>query len=360
VAWHLIRSEALDPQGPEIEAAFIGENSLRFSDLLPLAGEVGDPSTKVTPITLYRCKAHPGEHPMVDLLAFRLLSKLGLGAKNDLSLLPASCGFDRCDAVIQPSRWSARFDPLVTRRVVTRVALGRSTGTAASGNLYSMELVEPVTNDETHDPLRLTAAVRLGDPGQRALLEQLQGATIRVGHGRNRGLGSLELKILAAPEVGVTPAWDRVLAFNQALRALDLALSQALSCSPIVNADEVFLPLCAVTPFAHTGPDDHPLRDLGLIEEPFLRVITTDRVGGFDQRSSRPRSKTLHTVVGRGSMFVYRFSQAPTAEQVEGWAGKLRRGVGPTELADEGYGQFYVAHDDHRLGLPPIGRSEER
>lgn len=358
VAWHLIRMGVLERGSEEIERAFTGGGSLRFNDLFPLTGasNTADPTASVTPVTLHLCKNHPHEHPPVDLLAYRILLAEGLMDRigGGAVLTPNEClaCHDRSPSILRPASWSLSFDAILSRRLLTRVALGRATGTAAESALYSMEVVEPHRLGEPERPLKLQALVDIGDPANQRLMERINGEVIRFGWGRNRGMGAMRVDVAGhKKEPGVKKAWQRVAGFNRALRTLERSLLGKAGVDTLLDRDAIYVPICLVTPFAHRDLEDHPLRDVDGVE-PILEIVTWDRVGGFDQRdASKPRSKTLRTAVGRGSVFVYRIPTEGANELVGEWAKLGRRGAG--EDVDQGYGSFHVAHENHQQGLAP-------
>lgn len=139
-----------------------------------------------------RRKCRPYDHVFDDLLG-ELVRRAAGDRGIALALRPGgSCPEPGCTATkIQPWSW-VKSAPRLDRRVRTRTAINRQTGTSMDQKLYSIEVIEARTATApggNGQPLVLEAEIRGLDPGSSELLALLEGCEIWLGGRRSRGMG---------------------------------------------------------------------------------------------------------------------------------------------------------------------------
>jgi hypothetical protein len=289
-----------------------------------------------------------------------------------LALRPGgACGVEGCDATkVRPWAWAGEA-PLPDRRVRTRTAINRRTGTAMDRKLYSVEVLEPrslTPGGRPGAPLLLRAPVRGLDPETLALLARLDGRELWLGGRRSRGMGRCRVRVAAEPSADVDRALRAAEALTRAVREAWRALGEALAdpapeLPPVLEPDELLL--CTVLdepwspgPAADGGdpPGDllaalerGPLGRSTTAARPFQRFLSLAHEGRFGaveaSRYGAPPSVTRGEAVpvltvSPGSIYVDRVSREVLERELAGWLALGRNGSGLQR--EIGWGRFHV------------------
>lgn len=216
--------------GPSMASVF-GPRGCRTSSLLPSdSGLLGEVSPG--PLTLRTCKRHgglhdDGGHGVQDVLLDALL--FARHDNPDALRALQTCDVDGCSQVLTdmdgalgvgPDQTFYR-PPVPDRQTQAHVGLDRRRQGAASGILYSRELISEKTGAENElRPTRMQADVTGPSDVMDALAPALRGSTLRVGTARSRGLGRCRVEACreVSPESMVpapVPLPQRIEQFNE-------------------------------------------------------------------------------------------------------------------------------------------------
>ncbi len=318
---------SIDPASETFRAAFLDRDALRFGPARVLLDD-GGRQLLFRPATGYRCRVNP-QHRLGDQLARTFLVSRLAEAGRDAPLL----GCPQCGAIGKIESEESFARP--RRRVITRVAVDRSTGAAAPGQLYSATWLEPGQT--------LVAEVRAPDPSRLVALEHVHGGILRLGRGRNRGGGSA--RVTLAPLGSCDPAEARMTRFSDAL----VRMAGDLGALDLLDATRCYFPVDLVSDWVPSPPlrlAPDPLADG---DEPVpgarleLRIVRAARASGFHSRGGVPRG--FEPAVAAGSAFVYSVPRSALDQASTGLARLALRGVGLR--VKEGFGAIEVAHAGH-------------
>lgn len=312
------------------------EQCLRIGDALPAADER---LPRFAPFTLRTCKLHGAEHGHGDGLV-----------RGALQVLLAGHGiFVQADQRCPVCRGRTEAAPPLldtapaVRRVHTSVAIDRTSGRAADGKLFSLQVLEQGTRF-------LALLDNVSDAG-RALVADASCQELTVGKGRGRGLGAVRVR--GARLVDVAPLPDRLRRLDSTVRSL---LDEAAA---LYHTDDLRLPasssVVAVTllgdlvPAAPAGrlAEEALLAELGLEGARILfGQVRSGRKGGFD--TLRGRLKPLTPVIRAGSVLLLHLP-APAGELPLATLARLER-HGAGARRDEGFGWLRFSDDIHQPG----------
>ncbi|MDY7095794.1 MAG: RAMP superfamily CRISPR-associated protein [Acidobacteriota bacterium] len=354
VAWALLRN-GVDPDTPGFQALFVDPSTrASFGDALPVLeqeGELGGGGPKIRPATLRKTRNGDRRN---DLLAQEL-------ARQRLNEVLEVSG-----RYLSPDLRSLRSDPEPPRpieglllRTRTRLALDRSTGTAATGRLFSFEQVEawlPETGvQEGTESRRTSFSTRVEGLTEETaqLLAQVVEAPVYVGAGRNHGQGRVRVEVCfeGEPEPSAEDLREqvaRVLKLGKAVRrrAEEWAEELGLARADLAwDEDEVPLALVAQSTFVREEGKDHPLAYVdGISLSPHRALLQPDAFGGYDERPEKHRKgqesplKPRLPAVGAGSVYVYTVERNQVASLLSRVLPALRKGVG--RQRESGCGRF--------------------
>lgn len=317
--------------------------------------------------TRRRCRPH--EHIFDDLLGELLRRQ---AARCGVALTPRGggvCPVGECRASkATPWPWTVSSSPL-RKRLRTRTAINRKTGTAMDQKLYSMEVLEPAWAPGAEDdgPVTLTAEVRRLSPSGAELLAGLDGREVWLGGRKSRGMGlcRVDVEALDAPEPSRARRHvDRLTrAFKKGWGLIEQGAGDRLEVRPL-GPDDFLLALVLEEPWL---PDDPDLEDAvhrgPLLPDgdqtpdgvkPFQSFLTLTEHGRFGAREAdrhgAPESVVRgeappETAVGAGSVYVYRVTGDLLEARLEDWVEQGFRGVGPER--EIGFGRFRIrgVHD---------------
>lgn len=300
------------------------------------------------PLTALSCKRHPGfkndqEHGALDSLIARLTGRdqrLSRCPQQDCAApLDDFAGFYVIDA-------NRHISAGVSRRLIARTAISKRWGTAQSGSLYTLE----VLNEGQH------FSGYLDLPGQcdaeiRTLLQP--DVSLRVGVARRRGLGELQV-VNCSPLPIEPPELEKPL--EERIDDLDARLhahfhDERLRFALTLYADAVLLDdyqryqtvvtTEALRREARFWPEQlRQATDLLCLERAFSR---TRRVSGWNVAHGLPRPDDLAIVAG--SVAVFSVPRNVRAAVVDCLKLIEDRGIG--ERTQEGFGRVIVNHPFH-------------
>lgn len=274
------------------------------------------------------CKYHPGfinardeeeqGHGVGDVLIPQVVFEEMLAAGIPLPLLyQPRC--PKCGAEAKPFEASLvmfrlksgplSFDnvPVSVRRT-SRTAIDRRRAVAAEGQLYTLEVVDPL--DSQGRPTTFRGAIR-ASPEQTALLQHWLGRLNALGSGQSRGLGRVQIKAVPPGQLDrpLPPLAERLEKFNQAVQA-EWDFYCTLAGSAPLPGDTTFFCLDLLSPVSLTRrglPAPTLLPDmLGLPGQVHLirAFAAYNRGGGWHLKAGLPRRTEL--TIEAGSVFMYR------------------------------------------------------
>lgn len=198
---HTLLRAGLGEASELFASSFKGADACRFSDLLPSRQDTASP--RPVPETALCCKAAGEAHGVHDSLLLQLLALAVGGADLPWIFKCPRCG-DRLARPDHPTLAGAGGGARLHRPstvAVTRVALSRSRGRAASGLLYTLEELRP-------DGVRFIGRVHGLD---RRLADWLrQRGHVHVGKGVARGLGKCRVTLAKAQAEPMRARIDRL------------------------------------------------------------------------------------------------------------------------------------------------------
>jgi len=326
-----------------------------FDNLYPsLSGS----QTYPLPLSARTCKYHPGfksregeRHGVGDILIRQAVFEALLDARVSLPCLyEPRC--PECHSEVQPlagyyevvaGQYGRTTAPV---RRISRTAIERRRHVAADRLLYTLEIIEPGTQGQP--PLLFRGAVICSET-QQTILEHWLPRVTRVGGGRSRGLGNIEVRILNEPEDSLPDLGERLERFDAAVRTEWHFYQRVAGVEPLAE-DVHFFSIDLLAPafltcrgLPVTRPD---LADLGLPVKSvqLWRAISQQSVvGGWHMGGRLPRRTGLATAMG--SVFIYR-TEGLSLDDLETGLRKLENeGLG--EERARGFGRVLISSPIH-------------
>lgn len=303
--------------------------------------------------TRRRCR--PNDHVFDDLVG-EILRRQSAEVGVALAIRAGgACTKDGCTATkAQPWPWRERH-PEPWRRVRTRTAINRRTGTAMDQKLYSVEVLEPEYArgaGKERVPLELVAEVR-GLSGEAAeLLATLHGREVWLGGRRSRGMGRCLVRVEEAVEPEVELARQAADSLTRevarAWAAVRAAVGEAVDDFP--GKDQALVAIVLEEPWApEDGSRDLENGPLGAEAKPihrFLHVVEEGRFGAVEaSRFGAPQAVTRGEIepvlaAAPGSIFVARIARSALDAHLARWLTLGRRGSGRNR--EIGWGRFSI------------------
>lgn len=342
--------QSADTAGTRFGAWFL-DGAVSFPDLLPSTEQA---AARLLPLTAMACKRYKTDHPLslTDALLRLELIEVSRGAvlQREEWKTWEACPDTRCAGGGRRDRLSGYYTSLTPafrkvaaeRRIMAGTSIHRATGTAQQGMLFSHEVVE--------EDQYFRGIVRCRDEATADALEAWlpAEARLRVGYGRSRGLGLIEVVGWAEP-AGIEPLEARWTQFNRAVKALWGAMggkhegeffSLTLE-SHLILRDECLQP---ITTFV--GRQDNPL---GLPGSRVRRyVIAPATVQGWNAAQGLPKPDA--PAIGRGSVLLFCVTatdQQAREQLVDRLGGIEAEGLG--DRRGEGFGRVRVCDPFHSL-----------
>lgn len=275
-------------------SVFLSEQ-VSFPNLYPYQGAESHP----VPLSARSCKRYPGangehnEHGLYDHLARAMCDSASTGSEPRCK----SCGapLDRFHGFYAWKGGTIRTIK-TRRRLITRIGIGRLTGTAEEGVLYSLEVLEEGQ----------VFAGRLSAPDSIAqqisgLFERI-GQEVSIGVARTRGLGDVVIESVQ-PAPGRRPECGP---FSRMLENLDETKRNARHFCLTLLSDTIL----EDPYFRYRGvvsPSD--LEPFGLDPSkltPLARFTGTSRVSGWNSAAGWPKEEEL--AISKGSAFAFAYS----------------------------------------------------
>lgn len=357
----------LDEGGSTTEEDFLNlftKGDLASTFFRPFSGTVGVQGDfrpiRPIPITTRICKQHPGwqrgavmeggpaSHGHFDLLLPLLANRIIEAATGKTLPFTEECPVAGCGSKLirEYGYYSGNLKTSTGRKVITRVALGRSLGTAREGALFSYETITPASRDEE---LILYGKLRVRDANEKAVefLNTLR--TLTIGAKPSIGFGWARVRFTKA-HVADAKAWDRVQRFNNLLKAYTGILENGLG-GHSKNKEEFYVPLTLTSPLLLTAQTLeqtlHSSLNLQDAEsKPFAvehAIWESSTVGSFNAALKLPGPG--YSAIEQGSVVILRVSYEDRQNVVSALLQLGQNGLG--ERTFEGYGQFEVCSEIH-------------
>ena len=317
------------------------------------------PGSNVLPATAIGCKDFDGfltendteKHGIFDTLFQRLVTE-----KADWLLYDPKC--PHCDERVEAqSGFYTRADDgfyvkrTLNTRLLTRVAINRQRKVAADELLYHLNAIDPLSTksgSETPENMILRGSARLPTAVVSKVADTLQKQVQRLGGGRSRGLGRVEIKV---EECNDTDTLDkRICDFNEALKTV----WDTYSCRSNVEIDAFegtyfSIALQSDAIFEENWQKSMVLTGSMLQEaagcDAEVRLIRSfasyDYVSGWN--AAWGLLKGIDLVTRIGSVFVFHTSD------IDAWVPVLRtlEKVGVGSRREEGFGQILICDPFH-------------
>jgi CRISPR-associated Csx10 family RAMP protein len=242
---------------------------------------------------------------------------------------------DKCDAVSVPVRRSSR------------TAIDRHRGVAADGQLYTLEMIEPM--DDHRRPVTFRGRVQ-GSAEKIKIVNRWIGHVSTVGSGRSRGLGHIQVNVIdaRAAKEPLPELEDRLKAFNQRMREEWAFYSRVAGVDPLPEGVFYFsldllapaildwhgVPVTAPSP-AMLGFESGVQLDRGFADY--------EVVGGWHQGAGLPRRK--QTAATLGSVFLYRSEGFALKELARHLSSLEAKGIGSDRA--RGFGRVLICLPFH-------------
>ena len=257
-------------------------------------------------------------------------------------------GFYRRSAFIDPPY--SRMTAQVGTRLLTRTGINRDRHIVEEGILYNREVID----EEAYFWGMVSVPDRLLATFKGFVEEAGNAGLIRIGTGRTRGLGQVQLTIHGTEDDEIT--FD---SFKQRLIAFDAQLRERMGYAPAVEDDRFYFALTLHSPVILR---DDLLRYQGTISGEVLethaklsaktlwqihQVASIERVTGWNELWGTPR--TQECAIATGSVFLFVSTEKVSEEQPDGLLEKLfdleGRGIG--ERRAEGFGRICFSDPFH-------------
>lgn len=231
-------------------------------------------------------------------------------------------------------------------RRISRTAIDRWRQTAAERLLYTLETVEPGTQGQP--PLLFRGAI-LCNGAQGAILERWLPRVKRIGGGRSRGLGNVQVQLLSEADDSLPGLRERLEEFDAAVRTEWRFYQRVAGVEPLADDVRFFsVDLLAPAFLTHHGlPATRPaLAELELPVESLQlwRAISQQSViGGWHMGGRLPRRTALATAMG--SVFMYRAKGLSFDDLEDGLQKLENKGLG--EERARGFGQVLISSPIH-------------
>ena len=257
-------------------------------------------------------------------------------------------GFYRRSAYVDPPYH--RIAAQVGTRLLTRTGINRDRHIVEEGILYNREVIDEEAYfwGMVNVPDRLLATFK-------GFVEEAGNAgLIRIGTGRTRGLGQVQLTIHGAEDDEIT--FD---SFKQRLIAFDAQLRERMGYKPAVEDDRFYFVLTLHSPVILR---DDLLRYQGTISREVLethaklsaktlwqihQVASVERVTGWNELWGTPR--TQECAIATGSVFLFVSTEKASEERPDELLEKLfdleEQGIG--ERRAEGFGRICFSDPFH-------------
>lgn len=219
------------------------------------------------------------------------------------------------------------FSVAMNRRTVTRAARDAASGRGADGKLYSLEILDPVSDSASRRAGQLRFHVPVaGTPEQLALALRAAGRGLAVGGDRSRGFGRLRLVEVVEP--ALAPLAERHRAWAEAVGRLGVpapgATGALLALGPLAVSHERLV--------ATLRAEGLELRE---------GVARRQVHGGWNSRLQLPRTVSSH--YAPGSTFIVARPDGSSA--LPALARLEEHGIGPGRA--DGWGQLAACHPIH-------------
>jgi len=326
-----------------------------FDNLYPSCSGL---QTYPLPLSARTCKYHRGfksqngeHHGVGDILIRQAVFEAMLDIRVNLSCLYEprcpECHSEVKDLAgyyeVSTGQYTQTTTPV---RRLSRTAIDRRRQTAAERLLYTLEMVEPGTQDQL--PLLFRGSVMSSD-SQEAVLKRWLPQVKGIGGGRSRGLGRVKVNMLSETDDSLPGLRERLERFDAAVRAEWRFYQRVARVEPPAD-DVLFFCVDLLAPAFLTNrglPATRPaLADLGLPEEStqLWRAMSRQSVmGGWHMGGRLPRRTALATAMG--SVFMYR-SEGLSFDDLENGLQELEiEGLG--EERSRGFGQVLVSCPIH-------------
>jgi CRISPR-associated protein Csx10 len=335
----------------------------QFHNLYPLPS--GRDVSLPLPGTARSCKLYPGfiprqpragqlpPHGVQDLLFPYLHYRLTPEVEKKDRVLDPYCRHDECGLPLEPFR--AFYSGLhardyvaaeISRRQVTQTAIDPHRETASPANLFTVEALE--------EDLQFAGHFTLGEGADEADFCTVcrEGDTLRLGYGRTRGLGLVEVLDCRAeePALWADELPERLRAFNKAAKTYRCEVPGYTLFALMLLSDAIVLDPFFRHQATLDGPtlarEIHP--DLASAEG-LLAFSGTRLVSGWSTPHRLPLPEDQ--AITAGSVFVFK---TPLTEDrlvhILEETDLERRGIG--ERTAEGFGQVVVCHPFHQEVSP--------
>jgi CRISPR/Cas system CSM-associated protein Csm3 (group 7 of RAMP superfamily) len=348
-----------------LEGGFCEPSDTRFQTLVapaPSAPTFGSARVAGDRPSSTRRRCRPAEHVFDDLVGELLRRE---AASHGIALAPGAggaCPHPGCSATkVQPWPWREGH-PELWRRVRTRTAINRRTGTSMDRKLFSVEVIEPWTlaeeDAQAHERLELIAELRGLTEETAELLARLHGREIWLGGRRSRGMGRCGVSIERAEPGDLAAVRARIDELTRTVADAWDAVRKAAGrdIEPIVGESQRLMAMVLDEPWApedesmglRLGPlasdgygssDLEPVhRFVGQVEEGRFGAVEAGRYGAGDET---PRGELEPTLAAApGSVYVYTLDHARLDTELEAWVEKGRRGTGLHR--EMGWGRFTI------------------
>lgn len=348
-----------------LEGGFCEPSDPRFQAMVapaPLAPTFGSARVAGDRPSFTRRRCRPAEHVFDDLVG-ELLRREAAGRGIALAPGPGgACPLPDCSATkVQPWPWREGH-PELWRRVRTRTAINRRTGTSMDRKLFSVEVIEPWTLTEgdapSHERLELIAEVRGLTEETAELLTPLHGREIWLGGRRSRGMGRCGVSIEPAQVSDPAKVRGRIDDLTQTLAAGWDTVQKAVGrdIGPVVDESQWLMAIVLEEPWAPEdesmglrlgplGSDGSDTRELEPIHR-FVSPVEEGRFGAveaghYGAGEETPRGELEPILAAApGSIYVYRIDRDRLDTELENWMEKGSRGTGRER--EMGWGRFAI------------------
>jgi CRISPR-associated Csx10 family RAMP protein len=353
------------PEGPHDDCdfgrLFSAETAPIFEHLYPTTAGAREFSFPA-PLTARSCKYHPGfsaardkqeqGHGVGDILIRQAVFERLHGEQILPALYQPRCpqcqgDVERFDDFIVLIR-ADRFDSItVPARRTSRTAINRQRAVAADGQLYTLEMIEPL--DNRRRPTTFRGRVRASPP-QLAVLAHWLSQLKAIGRSQSSGLGQVKVEVKRPEEISfhLPPLEERLKDFNKAVRE-EWGFYQRVAGVHPLPEDVFFFSLDLLSPVSlswHGLPVTAPPPELlGFASGVYMqRAFAGYQIrGGWHMGANLPRRTQL--TVTMGSVFLYRSEGYSLQELKERLSSLEQDGIGDDRA--RGLGRIVVCSPFH-------------